>query len=190
MPPRFQMGRDVLRCAAVVTAVISSTVWVSARSAAQSADTSARVREWPCRLIAKPTLLDVVDDGWRRSATLRRQCEELASARAIVVLEWGAIDSSHASGRMGVHDGVVIATVIIPQVRDAIELVAHELQHVLERVRGIDFEAEAKRRGSGVRRILGGYETQSAIETGRQVARELRDTPRLSENRKPAPTPR
>jgi hypothetical protein len=129
--------------------------------------------------VVKPTLLGAVEDGWMRSATLRRQCDELAAARAVVSLEWGATDSqSHAVTTMNVHDGVVVARARIPPVRDAVVLVAHELQHVLERIRGLDFEAEADRSGSGVWRAFGGYETQAAIDAGRQVARELRDTPR------------
>jgi hypothetical protein len=129
--------------------------------------------------VVKPTLLGAIEDGWMRSATLRRQCQELAVARAVVDLEWGSTDSqSHAVTRMDVHDGVVVARARIPPVRDAVALVAHELQHVLERVRGVDFEAEAERPGSGVWRAFGGYETQEAIDAGRQVARELQDTSR------------
>ena len=62
----------------------------------------------------------------------------------------------------------------IPPVRDAIELVGHELHHVVEHVRGIDLNAAADRPGSGVWRAFGGIETQAAIDAGRQVAKEVR----------------
>jgi hypothetical protein len=124
----------------------------------------------------KPTLLGVVEDGWHRSPTFRRQCEDLAAARAVVVLEWGTTDSqSRAISRMEVHDGVVVANVTIPPVPEALELVAHELQHVLEKAGGMDHELEANRPGSGVWRAFGGYETQAAIDVGRQVWTEVRE---------------
>ena len=109
-----------------------------------------------------------------RSETIRRQCEELAAARAVVVLEWGAMDSqSHARTGMAVHGGVVVARVKLPPLGDTIVLMAHELQHVIERTRGLDFPVEAKRAGSGVWLTLGGYETQGAVDVSRRVAKEL-----------------
>jgi hypothetical protein len=110
-----------------------------------------------------------------KSETIRRQCDELAAARAVVVLEWGATDSqSQARTGMGVREGVVIATVKLPPVGDTIVLMAHELQHVIEKTRGLNFADEAKREGSGVWQVLGGYETQAAVDVSRQVENELR----------------
>jgi hypothetical protein len=63
--------------------------------------------------------------------------------------------------------------VYVPPVGAAIELVAHELEHVLERARGQDFAAESRRRDSGVWRAFDGFESQRAIDMGRQVAREV-----------------
>jgi hypothetical protein len=146
---------------------------------AQQAQSQAPTPRRSCRLVVKPTLSGVVDDGLERSPTFRRQCETLAAARAVVAMEWGRTDSqSRAISRMDVQDGVVVAVVAIPPVAEAIELVAHELQHVVERTRGLDFEAESKRPGSGVWRAFGGWETQAAIDVGRQVAREVRESRR------------
>ena len=58
--------------------------------------------------------------------------------------------------------------------RRLIVLMAHELQHVIELTRGLNFPVEAARTGSGVWRTLGGYETQAAVDISRQVANELR----------------
>jgi len=57
----------------------------------------------------------------------------------VVTLEWGRMDSQSLALTQIRHekDGVVVARVAIPPVRDAVELVAHELQHVLEVVRGL-----------------------------------------------------
>lgn len=183
MQPYIGRCRRALAVASRVSVVlaVSSIMCSSVGFAGQTPDTPARVPRWPCRLVVNPTLRRVVEDGWERSATLRQQCDELAAARAVVVLEWGSTDSqSQAIARTYVDDGVVVAKVKIPPARDAIVLVAHELQHVLERVRGLDFQVEARRPGSGVWRAFGGYETQAAIDAGRQIAKELRDTPRVS----------
>ena len=146
---------------------------------AQAGESPVSTSRRPCRLVVKPTLEGVVDDGLERSPTFRRLCDDLAAARAVVALEWGRTDSqSRAISRIDVHDGVVVAVVSIPPVAEAIELVAHELQHVLERTRGLDFEAESKRPGSGVWRAFGGWETQTAIDVGRQVANEVREARR------------
>ena len=161
---------------AVLLVVLGSSLTIGF---AQEGESPARTPRRPCRLVVTGTLEGVVDDGLERSPTLRRQCEELAAARAVVAMEWGRTDSqSRAISRMEVHDGVVVAVVSIPPVAEAIELVAHELQHVIERTRGLDFEAESKRPGSGVWRAFGGWETQAAIDVGRQVAREVREAGR------------
>jgi hypothetical protein len=109
-----------------------------------------------------------------RSETIRRLCEELAVSRSVIVLEWGAMDSqTHARTGMARRGGVVVATVKLPPLGDIIVLMAHELQHVIEQTRGLDFPAEAKRAGSGVWQTFAGYETQAAVDVSRQVAKEL-----------------
>jgi hypothetical protein len=172
--------RQLRRCIATVCVPLCTTIVASDRGgpSAQSRDKPAQVSVWPCRLIVKPTLLGAIEDGFRRSATLQRQCRELAELRAIVALEWGKTDSqSRAISRMNFAEhGILVAKIVIPPVSEAIELVAHELEHVIEKARGVDFEAESRRRGSGVWRASGGFETQRAIDAGRQVPKELRET--------------
>jgi hypothetical protein len=179
MPLGLRVPRGDLVGPAVMAAVVTvSVVGVSAQSSRETGATPVRISRWPCRIIAAESLRDTFDKGWEHSPTIRRQCEELASARAVVVVEWGSSDSqSHAKTGMTVRDGVVVATVRIPPLGDTIVLLAHELQHVVEKTRGLDVEAEAGRLGSGVWRTFGGYETQAAVDVSRQVAQELRDLP-------------
>ena len=167
---------------AVTAAVVASTmVGMSAQSGTRDADKPVRISRLPCRLIAQPPVRKVIDEAWDRSETVRRQCEELAGAGAVVAVEWGSSDSqSHAKTSMTVRDGVVAATVRIPPLGDTIVLLAHELQHVVEKTRGLDVAAEAGRPGSGVWRAFGGYETRAAVDVSRQVAQELRDNPRVA----------
>jgi hypothetical protein len=162
-------------CSIAAIIASSASVLASAGGAAQGAEKSGRVPPWPCRLIPASTIRRVIEKGMERSETIRRQCDELAAARAVIVLEWGAMDSqSHARTGMVVREGVVVATVKLPPLGDTVVLMAHELQHVIERTRGLDFAAEATRARSGVWQALGGYETQAAVEVSRQVEKELR----------------
>ena len=73
------------------------------------------------------------------------------------------------------QDGsLVSAQVYLNPSPDAAELIAHELEHVLEQVDGVDLQAQA---GNGVvwKSGDGAFETRRAIEAGRRVAREIRD---------------
>ncbi len=171
--------RSTMRGASAVTVTVLSLLSGSAVQSSQTAVKPAEVRAWPCRLVVKPTLLGVIEDGWKRSPTLRRQCEDLASARAVVALTWGKTDSqSHAMTEIQRDSGgVVAARVTIPPVHNALELVAHELEHVLETVRGMDYEAASNRQRSGVWRAFGGFETSGAIDSGRQVWKEANSVP-------------
>ncbi len=139
----------------------------------QSAVTLAR----PCRLVVPEPLRALVDEAWRESATFQRQCRELAEARAVVVLTLRPrfARGSQADTVIGVDAaGVVVATVAVPLDGRTLELIAHELEHVVERCVGLDFHDEARRRSSGVWRTFGGFETQRAIDAGRSVVREVR----------------
>jgi hypothetical protein len=120
-------------------------------------------------------LLTAIERGWEASPTLKRQCDDLAAARAVVSVEWDKPNALwHARTRTGTHEGVVVAYVAVPPVGEAVGYVAHELQHVLERIRGLDFEAESRRTGSGVWRAASGdFETQAAIDAGRLVWKEV-----------------
>lgn len=177
---RFRVsGGDLVRRVLVTVAVSSgSFIAVSAQSLRQPAEKPVRISRWPCRVIAQPPVRKVMEEGWDRSETIRRQCQELATAGAVVVLDWGASDSqSHARTGMAVQGSVVVAEVRIPPLGDTIVLLAHELQHVVEKTRGLDLEAEARRAGSGVWQASGGFETQAAIDVSQQVAAELRERP-------------
>lgn len=161
------VGRVAVRIAAVF---VISCIGGPSTGAGQTSDEKSQP-SWPCRVYGLPL---VVEDGWKRSATFREKCEELASKKAVVLLEWGAMDSqSQALTRMAVSETGVLARVQVPPVSHAVALIAHELQHVLEKSRGLDFKAEAKRSGSGVWRASGGFETQAAIDVGARVMKEL-----------------
>lgn len=170
-----------MRKAAFALTWVLTIVAVPADSDAQAAAARSVMRPWPCRLVVEEPLLSVIEDVWRRSPTLQQQCRELADAGSVVRIEWGKSDShTRAATRLGrASGGVVVATVSVPPVSHVIELVAHEIEHVIEWAEGLDLPGEARRRGSGVWESIGGFETQRAIDMGRQVAREVEESRRL-----------
>jgi hypothetical protein len=166
------MGRQLLLMLAISGSLASGP-------GVQEGEWRPRISRLPCRLVVKGTLLEAIERGWDQSSTFKRQCEDLAAARAVVSLTWDQPHAQwHARTRMGAQDGIVVAYVAVPPVEEAVGYVAHELQHVLERIRGLDFEAESKRAGSGVWRAASGdFETQAAIDAGRQVWKEVSGSP-------------
>ena len=170
-------GRPGTAALSVFAMVISSCL--AANLAAQ--DSPGRVNPYPCHVVVKPTLRGVFEKAYARSPTLQRQCHDLLTARAVVVLEWGPRNDSLVRARTKMDftdDGVVVAYISVPPVSEAMELVAHELEHVIELAQGVDYVAESRRPGSGVWETHAGYETQRAIDMERQVTRELHEKSR------------
>jgi non-ribosomal peptide synthetase component F len=158
-------------------AAVMMTAGMDAQSGVHLASEPEPRPRWPCRIVASGSLRETFALGWQRSATIRRQCEQLAAARAVVTLDWARLDArARAKTGMARHQGVVVATIMLPSVGDTIMLLAHELQHVIEQTQGLDLKTEARRPGSGVwESVAGHYETQAAIDVSRQVAQELRE---------------
>lgn len=161
--------------------VFAIALWASLLANLSAQDSPGRTNPYPCHLVVKLKLRDLVEDAYSRSPTFQRQCRDLLDARAVVVLEWGISNESlvRARTRMNItDDGVVVAHVSVPPVSEAMALVAHELEHVIELAQGRDYVAELRRPGSGVWQNHGIYETQRAIDAERQVARELHEKAR------------
>jgi hypothetical protein len=124
---------------------------------------AAAYREWIVDLIA-------------RSPTLTRQCLAIAGAPGVHVLmdstrRLVGLDRARTSF---VRDrGTLSATVTIPMTRDFVELLAHELEHVLEQIEGVNLRRLAQVRDSGVRAVGHNvFETARAFEAGRAAVRE------------------
>jgi hypothetical protein len=73
--------------------------------------------------------------------------------------------------------GLLAANIEIAPMHNDVELIAHELEHVIEQLDDIDVRARARQRNSGVHDATGGgtlFETVRATRIGQQVAREVR----------------
>ena len=59
---------------------------------------------------------------------------------------------------------------------DPVKLIAHEFEHILEQLDGVDLASMATRVATGVHMVPGSghFETERAIAAGRQVASEVR----------------
>lgn len=118
---------------------------------------------------------------YRRSATFRSQWQRIAAAanlRVRVRID-NAIPSSYRAFTVVQRRGrEVWAEVHLPPGGSLTELIAHELEHLLEQVEGLDLRELARVRGSGVREIERElFETERAAAAGRLVAQEMHRPP-------------
>jgi len=115
----------------------------------------------------------------RRSPTFRRQCARIAAAPQLQVSVVPSIvpgDSDRTLTRLAFNrNGSVQARVTVGPERNPVESLAHEFEHILEQLDGVDLVSMAHRRATGVYATPGGerFETERALAAGRQVAREV-----------------
>ena len=137
-----------------------------------------------------------VDDVYRplirsmigRSATFRRQCLRLASDRRLTV-HLQAAGPSWTRGARAItriarlSDGGMDASVYLTHFDDDVELIAHELEHVIEQLDEIDLSSRADLPDTGVHHTTQGsaFETVRATQVGLRVAREVRATGRKAD---------
>src|SRR5262249_28409290 len=110
----------------------------------------------------------------QRSDTFRAQCGRLAESRRVRVKIGIAFELDGGRAQTMIHrfpSGAITADVVILFGENYRELIAHEFEHVLEQVDGVDLRHEA---AAGRAWLLAGgmFETRRAIETGIQVSRE------------------
>jgi hypothetical protein len=136
----------------------------------------------PPNLIVPPVFRNLVNAMLRGSSTFRRQCARIANAPGMVVeLDWsvprGANRARARTTMSTAADGRRYAAVTIQAGDDAVELIAHELEHVLEQLDDVDLRTLATVPSSRVHACECGeqtFETARAVRAGRTVAAELR----------------
>jgi len=150
-------------------------VYVAAESAAF--DTVERTPN----LTVSPVYQPVVDAMLSRSPTFRRQSARIAGAPHLSIV----IRSEPPAGtRLAAltrilrrPGGNLQAVVHISPCARTVELIAHEIEHIIEQLDGVDLRVKSRLRASGVRRANDAdqdtFETTRAIVTGLRVAREV-----------------
>jgi len=109
----------------------------------------------------------------RHSGTFRAQCERLARTPRVHVTIAATLNLSSRAQTVirRLASGAISADVVLLFGENYRELLAHEFEHILEQLDGVDLRQEA---AEGRAWLLSGgvFETRRAIETGVQVRRE------------------
>jgi Tol biopolymer transport system component len=131
----------------------------------------------PPNLMSVAILHPALEKMRQSSPIFRRQCRRLAGAshlRVNLVLEELSRRPSHrARAAMEYRSGLLVSvTIHLTSFDEPVELIAHEIEHVIEQLDGVDLEAHA-RTGTVWKSEDGAFETRRAIEVGRRVLREV-----------------
>jgi hypothetical protein len=167
----------ILWTCGLALAVTSSTSLGALAPQPVASQTAGAVVALPPNLTAAPVFQSFLDSMWRSSPTFRRQCSRLVAAQGLRVAlrleelqRRPSFDARTVFVRQG---GVLVAAHVFLSLSPATpELIAHELEHVLEQLDGVDLAAHV---GSGNvwKRGDGAFETRRATEVGRRIAREV-----------------
>lgn len=166
------LGAPAERCVAQVTQEVGYRSLVGV----VTSSTTGTVDRPPANLLVPSPYDDLVSRMWQRSPAFRRQARRIAEEPALVVrvqitpLKPGA----RATTRVTREAGSIEALINIRDAAAFVELLAHELEHILEQLDGLDLAAAARRARNAV--WVGGdgaFETVRAIHVGEQVAAEV-----------------
>lgn len=136
--------------------------------------------------VARAPLPLKIDDAYREeieeivalSPTLRRQLSVIAAAPAHVEVRVSPaqpVSFRRAETTISRYEsGYIRAQVLVPPGVDFIELLAHELEHIVEQIEGVDLTALA-RTGAASRDANGIFETVRARDAGRAAALEVEE---------------
>ncbi len=133
----------------------------------------------PSTIALESGLEPIVRVALAYSPRFRQQCHALASATRLKATVKVAFQRSSVIGRARaiVHRGLGGTFTAQIEIRDpaqTTELLAHEFEHIIEQLDGVDLTVLAAR-GAAHRLHDGAFETERAIATGQQVAGEVVD---------------
>lgn len=127
--------------------------------------------------LLQPNVIELL----QRSPTFRQQCQRIAAARVLRVslhvgtaVEVGALAQTVITRY---EAGGIRADVTLRFSEDYLQLLAHEFEHILEQVEGVDLRDEAAS-GRAWRTPSGAWETRRAFNAGVRVRREVDALPR------------
>jgi hypothetical protein len=136
----------------------------------------------PPNITVPARLAAIVADALHDSPKFREQCAAIGRLRRVRVrVDLDAADQLPGSFESRAHThfqrfqyGAINAAVRLRSIRNAAELLAHELEHVREFAEGIDYRVQAVRAPHAVWRIgPDTFETVRAILAGYAVADEI-----------------
>jgi hypothetical protein len=138
--------------------------------------------ELPSNLDVSPKYRAVVDAMVRLSPTFRRQLRRIANETNLAVVLRGSLAQrsygARATTRFARHTGGgLTADIELMPLEDDVELIAHEIEHVIEVIDGVDLVARAALPDTGVRAKSSDnlvFETVRAKRIGLKVTQEVR----------------
>ena len=135
----------------------------------------------PENLVVSAMYRPLLDSMLRESPTFRRQCMRVAG-EPLLTVQLNIVPPSHIVGARAVTqlsrgaNGHLLAAIHLAASRDTEELIAHEFEHIIEQLDGIDLAARAALRNTGVRYVGNTeniFETTRAQRIGLKVVSEL-----------------
>jgi hypothetical protein len=124
-----------------------------------------------------PALEAVVQKMLQRSPTFRAQWQTLAAHPELhIAVRIGAQLQPYRARTVvcRYEHGLIVAVIELPPADNRVELIAHEFEHIIEQLEGMNLRRLARDSSAGVYDLGYGYETERAFRIGRQVARECR----------------
>ena len=116
---------------------------------------------------------------YHRSHTFRTQYDRIVSHPDLTIrvfLNVRLPSYCRAFTRVERHGQTIRADMHLPPSSDYSELLAHEFEHLLEQIEGVDLRELARVRGSGIHEVETElYESERAQAAGRAVAAEMRE---------------
>jgi hypothetical protein len=184
-PSQYSFEGRTLGCAGPLSdtgtdAVGVATLDFAGTNHGDATEAPAQRSSLPCPLVIGDDLRPFAQLAWDHSATFRKQCRTLGAARATVIVHSASSREIYrADARISVSsEGTIFARVRVRDDINPVELIAHELEHVLERVEGVNLLMESRGGGSRVTLSRSAFETRRAIEAGRRVAQEVHEATR------------
>jgi hypothetical protein len=124
-------------------------------------------------------LRELLGRMWRTSPTFRRQCARLVEVRAeieVTLVTREDLRGARAITKMRVGEQLNVHVLLAQIDPLRVAHLAHEIEHVLERIDGVDLPFAALNGVRGVSRVVDGasvaFETVRAAAVGQQVAHE------------------
>jgi hypothetical protein len=182
----------LLNCGNMTSRIFAMMVLVvlgASRSSAQAGALSSAGTA-PCAafgaVVHMPDAIHVADDlrgpvdmMLRKSAAFRSQCRQIARAPQLyarVRVDPRIVDKPYRARTTinRLSSGAIVADIDIAPVRDPIEWIAHEFEHLIEQLDGLKLADLARRRQGAWHSADEMFETDRAIRMGRTVLDEVR----------------
>ena len=163
--------------ATIVGALVVS--WLSGGTLVRAQDAQRDCDQMPDNIEVARTLQPLLAQALMQSATVQRQCQLIAAAphvRVAVRLQVGRLAAgARAEATISRYEaGALFAEIRLPVSVNLIEMLAHELEHVIEQMEGVSLARLADGRQAGVSRLAdGAFETRRAQIAGRAAAHEV-----------------